>query len=99
MLKEKQDKVVAVGPKQVSQDCFSWQREREEKFYVTSTAYTANCNGCSGTTATGINLHANPNAKVIAVDPGLFHWEQRSMWKDMVMQLLQILAEQSKEIR
>ena len=40
-----------------------------KEIYVTSTAYTANCNGCSGTTATGINLHANPNAKVIAVDP------------------------------
>ena len=36
---------------------------------MTSTAYTANCSGCSGTTATGINLHANPNSKVIAVDP------------------------------
>lgn len=38
-------------------------------FYVTSTAYTAYCNGCSGRTATGINLRANPNKKVIAVDP------------------------------
>ena len=36
---------------------------------MTSTAYTANCSGCSGTTATGLNLHANPNSKVIAVDP------------------------------
>ena len=36
---------------------------------MTSTAYTASCNGCSGTTATGVNLNANPNAKVIAVDP------------------------------
>lgn len=36
---------------------------------VTATAYTANCSGCTGITATGINLHANPNAKVIAVDP------------------------------
>jgi 3D (Asp-Asp-Asp) domain-containing protein/cell division protein FtsL len=36
---------------------------------VTSTAYTASCAGCSGTTAMGINLKANPGAKVIAVDP------------------------------
>lgn len=36
---------------------------------VTATAYTANCAGCSGVTATGINLKANPNQKVIAVDP------------------------------
>jgi 3D (Asp-Asp-Asp) domain-containing protein len=36
-----------------------------------ATAYTAYCNGCSGTTRTGINLRANPNAKVIAVDPNV----------------------------
>ncbi|MFC6041250.1 LysM peptidoglycan-binding domain-containing protein [Paenisporosarcina macmurdoensis] len=36
---------------------------------VTATAYTAYCTGCSGTTATGIDLRANPNLKVIAVDP------------------------------
>lgn len=36
---------------------------------VSATAYTAYCAGCSGITATGINLKANPNAKVIAVDP------------------------------
>jgi 3D (Asp-Asp-Asp) domain-containing protein len=34
-----------------------------------STAYTAYCNGCSGTTAIGINLKENPGSKVIAVDP------------------------------
>jgi len=36
---------------------------------MTATAYTANCAGCSGITYTGINLKANPNQKVIAVDP------------------------------
>lgn len=36
---------------------------------VKATAYTAYCEGCSGITATGVNLKANPNAKVIAVDP------------------------------
>ncbi|MGD7008723.1 LysM peptidoglycan-binding domain-containing protein [Metabacillus sp. 84] len=36
---------------------------------VTATAYTASCKGCSGITATGINLKKNPNAKVISVDP------------------------------
>ena len=34
-----------------------------------ASAYTASCEGCSGITATGINLKANPNAKVISVDP------------------------------
>ncbi|WP_144551940.1 LysM peptidoglycan-binding and 3D domain-containing protein [Bacillus sp. X1(2014)] len=38
---------------------------------VRATAYTASCEGCSGTTATGINLKANPDKKVIAVDPSV----------------------------
>ncbi|MEI3599351.1 MULTISPECIES: PcsB-like coiled-coil domain-containing protein [unclassified Oceanobacillus] len=42
-----------------------------KSFTVTSTAYTADCNGCSGVTSTGIDLKANPNAKVIAVDPSV----------------------------
>lgn len=36
---------------------------------VSATAYTASCKGCSGITATGINLKKNPKAKVISVDP------------------------------
>ncbi|NEU30570.1 LysM peptidoglycan-binding domain-containing protein [bacterium LRH843] len=36
-----------------------------------ATAYTASCEGCSGITATGINLKENPNAKVISVDPSV----------------------------
>lgn len=39
--------------------------------YMHATAYTANCAGCSGITATGINLKANPGMKVIAVDPNV----------------------------
>ena len=42
-----------------------------EELLVTATAYTAYCEGCSGTTAYGINLRANPERKVIAVDPKL----------------------------
>lgn len=38
---------------------------------VKATAYTASCDGCSGVTATGINIKANPNEKVIAVDPSV----------------------------
>ncbi|WP_432352871.1 3D domain-containing protein [Sporosarcina sp. A2] len=38
---------------------------------MTATAYTAYCNGCSGTTKIGINLRSNPNQKVIAVDPSV----------------------------
>ncbi|RSD26153.1 3D domain-containing protein [Mesobacillus subterraneus] len=38
---------------------------------VEATAYTANCEGCSGITKTGVNLKTNPDAKVIAVDPSV----------------------------
>lgn len=34
-----------------------------------ATAYTGSCKGCSGKTATGIDLKKNPKAKVISVDP------------------------------
>src|SRR5699024_12493791 len=39
----------------------------DETFSVTATAYTSDCEGCSGTTATGIDLNVNPDKKVIAV--------------------------------
>lgn len=42
-----------------------------KEFYASSTAYTASCAGCSGVTATGLNLSENPNAKVVAVDPNV----------------------------
>lgn len=38
---------------------------------VEATAYTASCEGCSGITSTGIDLKANPDAKVISVDPSV----------------------------
>jgi len=42
-----------------------------ETISVEATAYTADCNGCSGVTATGVDLNQDPNAKVIAVDPSV----------------------------
>jgi 3D (Asp-Asp-Asp) domain-containing protein len=36
---------------------------------VKAYAYTVDCKGCSGITATGLNLKKNPSMKVIAVDP------------------------------
>lgn len=69
-LREKQDKVVAVGAKELDLQV-SRGAETGTEFYVSTTAYTAYCNGCSGTTATGIDLRANPNVKVIAVDPSV----------------------------
>jgi len=38
---------------------------------VTATAYTADCEGGTGVTYTGVDLKANPDAKVIAVDPAV----------------------------
>ncbi|MDQ0209175.1 G5 and 3D domain-containing protein [Alkalicoccobacillus murimartini] len=43
----------------------------EKTVTMTATAYTANCAGCSGVTATGIDLNNNRNMKVIAVDPSV----------------------------
>lgn len=42
-----------------------------KEFTVSASAFTANCNGCSGITSSGINLKKNPDAKVIAVDPSV----------------------------
>ncbi|BCB01910.1 G5 and 3D domain-containing protein [Bacillus sp. KH172YL63] len=77
VVEESQDKIVNVGTKvlvaQVSRGSSSASSAESggREFYVSSTAYTASCNGCSGRTATGINLKANPNVKVIAVDPSV----------------------------
>lgn len=43
--------------------------KKYKEYRMLATAYTANCRGCSGITASGFNLKKNPNAKVIAVDP------------------------------
>lgn len=67
-------------PKQESKQKSSSNTKQKEKssepsggktFTMSASAYTANCSGCSGITATGINLNANPNMKVIAVDPSV----------------------------
>ncbi len=45
--------------------------EDENIITVKATAYTADCEGGTGVTYTGIDLKANPNQKVIAVDPSV----------------------------
>ncbi|AXF57310.1 peptidoglycan-binding protein [Salicibibacter kimchii] len=42
-----------------------------ETFTMEATAYTADCAGCTGETATGIDLNNNRDANVIAVDPNI----------------------------
>ncbi|RBW67629.1 G5 and 3D domain-containing protein [Bacillus taeanensis] len=70
-VKESSDRIVAVGTKPVQTVSRGNSGTVKNEFYVTSTAYTASCAGCSGVTATGVNLKANPGAKVIAVDPSV----------------------------
>lgn len=41
----------------------------DEVMTMEATAYTAYCDGCSGITATGIDLRSQPDMKVVAVDP------------------------------
>ncbi|MEX3714654.1 LysM peptidoglycan-binding domain-containing protein [Cytobacillus horneckiae] len=45
--------------------------EGTKELTMEATAYTAACEGCSGVTATGINLLENPDMKVISVDPNV----------------------------
>lgn len=76
-VKESSDRVVAVGTRQVTQNVSRSSKPTSSSagggktFTVTATAYTADCSGCSGVTATGINLKNNRNQKVIAVDPSV----------------------------
>ncbi|MDN4608867.1 G5 and 3D domain-containing protein [Sporosarcina highlanderae] len=79
VIQEPQKKIVAVGSKVVVATASTKKSNvvsrgasapsGGKEFYVTATAYTAQCNGCTGKTATGIDLRSNPNLKVIAVDP------------------------------
>ena len=69
-VKQSKDRIVAVGTKVNSTPIASrGSGQVFQEFYVTATAYTADCNGCSGRTRTGIDLRSNPNIRVIAVDP------------------------------
>ncbi|MEG0259034.1 MAG: ubiquitin-like domain-containing protein [Lysinibacillus sp.] len=78
IVKKPTGKVVAVGTKvvlasntTVSRGQNSTEPTSGKEFYVTATAYTPYCKGCSGISAMGINLRANSGLKVIAVDPSV----------------------------
>ncbi|OIJ17560.1 hypothetical protein BKP37_03460 [Anaerobacillus alkalilacustris] len=77
-IQDSRDRIVAVGTKQVTQSVSrssspTSTSSGSQGDWVTfqSTAYTANCAGCSGITSTGVNLKANPNSNVVAVDPSV----------------------------
>ncbi|MGW6253130.1 ubiquitin-like domain-containing protein [Peribacillus butanolivorans] len=75
VVNKKQDKVITVGTKttvaQASRGASNVNSTSGKEIYVSSTAYTASCKGCSGVTSTGVNLKSNPDAKIIAVDPSV----------------------------
>ncbi|WP_373562343.1 3D domain-containing protein [Halobacillus litoralis] len=77
-------KVTTLDEKELQHNRFEEEEDKEASFAsqpakddvkrtvaVEATAYTAFCEGCSGTTYTGIDLRANPDQKVIAVDPSV----------------------------
>lgn len=70
-IKDAVDKVVAVGTQTSVAQASRGTVTSGEELTVTATAYTPYCTGCSGVTATGINLRNNPDLKVIAVDPSI----------------------------
>ncbi|MFP3512039.1 ubiquitin-like domain-containing protein [Peribacillus sp. SIMBA_075] len=75
VVNKKQDKVVTVGTKttvaQASRGVTNVSSTSGKEIYVSSTAYTASCKGCSGVTSTGVDLKSSPGAKIIAVDPSV----------------------------
>ncbi|MEJ9225644.1 3D domain-containing protein [Priestia aryabhattai] len=68
---KEQQQAQAQQAQQQQQPAEPSQQASGKSMTVEATAYTANCAGCSGTTATGVDLKANPNQKVIAVDPSV----------------------------
>jgi resuscitation-promoting factor RpfB len=68
--KESKNRIVAVGTKE-PQNLVTLSAGSGKEFTMTASAFTAYCSGCSGYTTTGINLKANPDMKVIAVDPNV----------------------------
>jgi uncharacterized protein YabE (DUF348 family) len=74
VITESKDRIVAVGTKEIQRTVSRGAPSNYSKeIVVSSTAYTGNCPTCDGRgiTATGFNLFANPDAKIIAVDPNV----------------------------
>lgn len=77
VIEEPVNKVVAIGTKEEQPNLVTVSNSNNKSqgqpngkvLRMRATAYTADCSGCSGITSTGMNLKANKNAKVIAVDP------------------------------
>ncbi|ADU28332.1 G5 and 3D domain-containing protein [Evansella cellulosilytica] len=85
-VRDSEDRIVAVGtkaPQQTVSRSASSDSASGDWQTFTATAYSAYCNGCSGNTATGLNLRANPDKNVIAVDPNVIPLGSRVEIKGM----------------
>lgn len=73
IIKEPVNQIIAVGTKEpkVSISSGSEPAGDGKVMIMEATGYGADCRGCSGITATGINIKKNPNIKVISVDPNV----------------------------
>lgn len=74
ILKDSTTKVVAKGTKVVQKQAPAKNKTKEpaksgEVYTMEATAYSPYCNGCSGTSAYGLNLRVDPMPKIVAVDP------------------------------
>lgn len=63
--------VQAVVNEEPAQTTTETKSSNSQTLTMTATAYTAECDGCSGITYTGLDLNKDRNMKVIAVDPAV----------------------------
>lgn len=68
IMQEEKSRIVAVGTKEEEHILGDAEGVVANEFYVQATAYSPYCGGCEGVSAGG-NYKANPNMKLIAVDP------------------------------
>ncbi|PEA53691.1 hypothetical protein CON64_17005 [Bacillus pseudomycoides] len=69
IVQEEKSRIVAVGTKEEAHILGDAEGVVANEFYVQATAYSPYCGGCQGVSAGGYNYKANPNMKLIAVDP------------------------------
>ncbi|MEH6890971.1 3D domain-containing protein [Bacillus sp. JJ864] len=69
IVQEEKSRIVAVGTKEEEHILSDAEGVVANEFYVQATAYSPYCGGCQGVSAGGYNYKANPNMKLIAVDP------------------------------
>ncbi|MEH7463438.1 ubiquitin-like domain-containing protein [Bacillus thuringiensis] len=69
IMQEEKSRIVAVGTKEEEHILGDAEGVVANEFYVQATAYSPYCGGCEGVSAGGYNYKANPNMKLIAVDP------------------------------